>query len=111
MRLTDFLPAIGTYVRQRSSEQEVCMPKAKTPEWLNAEIQELYQSGHRAIKAIQRAVQDKRGVEIPYMTISNRMDDLGLARPRKPSKRTEEDARSEPTTEKTRPDDVTEPLP
>jgi hypothetical protein len=86
------------------------MPKApKAPEWLNAEIQELYQSGHRGIRAIQRAVQKKRGVKIPDMTISNRMDDLGLARPRDNSKKAK--AEASPTPEGAMPEEAAEVLP
>ena len=56
------------------------MPK-KAPEWLNADIQEFYPICQGNIRAIQRAIQEKRGVEIAYMTISDRMDQLGLERP------------------------------
>jgi len=62
------------------------MPKA--PEWLNADIQEFYPICQGNIRAIQHAIRDKRGVDIAYMTISNRMDDLKLARPGKKSKKT-----------------------
>jgi transposase len=63
------------------------MPK-KPPEWLSADIQELYTACQGNIRAIQEAIQEKRGVKIAYMTISNRMDQLGLERPRKKSKQT-----------------------
>jgi hypothetical protein len=60
---------------------------AKPPEWLSADIQEFYSLCGGTIKAIQRAILEKRGQPVvPYMTISNRMDDLGLERPRKKSK-------------------------
>jgi transposase len=62
------------------------MPK-KPPEWLNAEIQECYPTCQGNIRAIQRAIQEKRGVEIPYMTITERMKRLGLERPREKSKK------------------------
>ena len=61
---------------------------AKAPEWLSADIQEFYPICQGNIRAIQHAIRDKRGVEIAYMTISNRMDDLKLARPGKKSKKT-----------------------
>jgi hypothetical protein len=64
------------------------MPKGgKTPEWLSADVREFYDPSQPDIRAIQRAIREKRGVEIPYMTVSNRMDDLGLERPRKKAKR------------------------
>jgi transposase-like protein len=57
------------------------MPK-KAPEWLNPDIQEFYPTCQGNIRAIQRAILDKRGVEIAYMTITDRMKQLGLERPR-----------------------------
>jgi hypothetical protein len=55
------------------------MPKA--PEWLNADIQEFYPPCQGHIRAIQRAILEKRGVGIAYMTISDRLQRLGLERP------------------------------
>lgn len=65
----------------------------KPPEWLDADIQECYPACKGEIKAIQRAIVQKRGVQIAYMTISNHMDALGLERPRANSKKvsTQED--------------------
>jgi hypothetical protein len=59
------------------------MPRGfKAPEWLNAEIQELHPTCQGNIRAIQRTIRERRGVEIAYMTISDRMKQLGLTRPR-----------------------------
>jgi hypothetical protein len=74
------------------------MPKA--PEWLSADIQEFYPACQGNIKAIQRAIRGKRGVEIAYMTITDRMKRLGLERPRdkqKASKDTSALRASEPS--------------
>jgi hypothetical protein len=57
------------------------MPK-KTPEWLNAEIQELHPACQGNLRAIQRTIRERCGVEIAYMTISDRLKQLGLTRPR-----------------------------
>jgi transposase-like protein len=62
------------------------MPK-KAPEWLNADIQEFYPTCQGNIRAIQRAILEKRSVEIAYMTITERMKRLGLERPRDKSKK------------------------
>jgi len=62
------------------------MPK-KAPEWLNDDIQESYPTCQGNIRAIQRAILEKRGVEIAYMTITERMKKLGLERPRDKSKK------------------------
>jgi hypothetical protein len=62
------------------------MPK-KVPEWLNDDIQESYPTCQGNIRAIQRAILEKRGVEIAYMTITERMKKLGLERPRDKSKK------------------------
>jgi hypothetical protein len=56
------------------------MPKA--PEWLSGDIQEFYPICQGNIRAIQHAIRDKRGVDIAYMTISDRLTRLGLERPR-----------------------------
>jgi transposase len=74
------------------------MPK-KAPEWLNNDIQEFYQTCQGRIKAIQRAILEKRGIEIAYMTITERMKRLGLERPRDKSKKatTDESAPQEAT--------------
>jgi hypothetical protein len=61
------------------------MPKA--PEWLSADIQEFYSACQGNIKAIQWAILDRRGQEIAYMTVSDRMKRLGLERPRDQSKK------------------------
>jgi hypothetical protein len=61
------------------------MPK-KPPEWLNADIQEFYPTCQGNIRAIQRAILDRHGQEIAYMTITDRMKKLGLERPRAKSK-------------------------
>ena len=61
------------------------MPKA--PEWLNGDIQEFYPICQGNIRAIQRAILEKRGVEIAYMTVTDRMKRLGLERPREKSKK------------------------
>jgi transposase len=74
------------------------MPK-KAPEWLSADIAECYERCQGNIRAIQQAIKEKRGVEIAYMTISNRMDDLGLERPRKKSKPAKGERMSDETTE------------
>jgi hypothetical protein len=58
------------------------MPRGfKAPEWLNAEIQECYPICEGNIKKIQAAIKEKRGIEIAYMTISDRLKRLGLERP------------------------------
>ncbi|MDQ3830183.1 MAG: hypothetical protein M3361_12955, partial [Candidatus Tectomicrobia bacterium] len=84
------------------------MPK-KSPEWLNDDIQEFYPICQGVIKAIQRAILEKRGVEIAYMTITERMKRLGLERPREKSKKatTDESAPQENPI----PNDVVEVLP
>lgn len=46
----------------------------KPPEWLSADIQACYAICQGNIRAIQGAIREKRGIEIAYMTISNRMD-------------------------------------
>jgi hypothetical protein len=56
------------------------MPKA--PEWLNDTIQELYPPCRGSIREVQQAIKERRGVNIAYMTISDRLKGLGLERPR-----------------------------
>jgi hypothetical protein len=63
------------------------MPK-KAPEWLNDDIKEFYDPNDVNIRAIQRSILAKRGEPlIPYMTITTRMNQLGLERPRDKSKK------------------------
>jgi hypothetical protein len=72
----------------------------KAPEWLSADIQELSPTCQGNIRAMQRAILDKRGTEIAYMTISDRLKRLGLERPRdkqKASKDTPAPRVSEPS--------------
>jgi transposase-like protein len=61
---------------------------AKAPEWLDDDIREFYPAVNGDIRAIQRAIAAKRGVEPKYMTVSNHMDALGLARPRAKAQKT-----------------------
>ena len=58
------------------------MAKKEAPEWLSADIQEFYPICQGNIRAIQHAIRDKRGVDIAYMTISDRLKRLGLEHPR-----------------------------
>ena len=83
------------------------MPKA--PEWLNADIQEFYPTCQGNIRAIQQAIREKRGVEIAYMTISDRLKRLGLERPR--DKRKQPKVGESPAQETSMPEDVVEILP
>ena len=69
----------------------------KAPEWLSDDIREFYNPSNVNIRAIQRAIQEKRGVDIAYMTITDRMKRLGLARPGKQSKTAKGKAMSEET--------------
>jgi transposase-like protein len=62
------------------------MPK-KVPEWLDDDIREFYHTCQGNIRAIQRAITERRGVEPKYMTITDHMKQLGLERPRDKSKK------------------------
>jgi hypothetical protein len=84
------------------------MPK-KAPEWLDDDIREFYPIVNGEIRAIQRAITERRGVEPKYMTITDHMKRLGLERPRDKSKRTK--VNETPAQEPTMPEDVAEALP
>jgi hypothetical protein len=87
------------------------MPKA--PEWLSGDIQEFYPICQGNIRAIQHAIRDKRGVDIAYMTISDRLKRLGLERPRAKGKAPPTDAPTHPTPDRsapTPPDPVPDPV-
>jgi hypothetical protein len=87
------------------------MPKA--PEWLSGDIQEFYPICQGNIRAIQHSIRDRRGIEIAYMTISDRLKRLGLERPRAKGKAPPTDAPTHPTPDRsapTPPDPVPDPV-
>jgi hypothetical protein len=87
------------------------MPKA--PEWLSGDIQEFYPICQGNIRAIQHAIRDKRGVDIAYMTISDRLTRLGLERPRAKGKAPPIEAPTPPTPDRSTPQPtapVTDPV-
>jgi hypothetical protein len=61
------------------------MPKA--PKWLDEDIREFYPTCQGNIRAIQRAITERRGIEPKYMTLTDHLKRLGLERPRDKSKK------------------------